>query len=193
MAEARKNGKALSLFLMLRGAVSLLFGIAVLGWGIWDQASLAMSFFLYALVDGLLALTFGFLVKERGMWVFKAEGIVSLLAAALTLLGPVAWSGIISHTGSVFLPYFIIGKFIICGLIQVLSVGFLGDAGLLRSVVSAGITAVAAGIALIYLVSRIELFTFVTGGYGALLGILLFVMIFLFRPGVERARVQEKA
>jgi uncharacterized membrane protein HdeD (DUF308 family) len=182
MAEpAPKNSKVFKLFLTLRGVVSLLFGFAVLVWAISDQGSLATSFCLYALIDGLLSLIFSFVIKDRGNWIFRAEGVVSLLAAALTLVGPVLLSGIVSHTGSIFLPYFIIARFIIAGMFQILSIGFLEKAGWRLAIVLSGVTAVALGALLIYLQPKMQVFTVVLGAYGVLLGFGLVVVRFM--PG----------
>lgn len=186
MAEtAVRNRIILKLFLALRGAASLLFGCAILVWAISDQGSLALSFCVYSFIDGLIALVFSFVLKDRGSWIFRAEGVVSLLAAAFTLAGPVAWSGVVSHTGSVFLPYFIIARYIVTGLFQILSIGFLRKPGWRPAIVPTGITGVILGILLIYLQPNMKSFTIVLGVFGILIGFGLVVLRFLLRPGFK--------
>jgi uncharacterized membrane protein HdeD (DUF308 family) len=190
---APRNSNTFKLFLTLRGVVSLLFGFAVLVWAISDQGSLAMSFFLYSLIDGLLSLTFSFVIKERGSWIFRAEGVVSLLVAALTLVGPVAFGGIVSHTGSILLPYFIIARFIITGMFQILSIGFLNKASRRGTIVLSGIFAVALGAILIYLHPKMQVFTVVLGVYGVLLGFGLVVLSFMPPSGNGRPRAETQS
>ena len=175
-----KSGNVFNWFLPSRGAASLLFGCAVLGWAISDQSSLAICFFFYAFTDGLLALIFSFFRKDRGSWIFTAEGGASICASILTLLGPVAFSGIIAHTGSIFLPYFIIARFMVTGMLEVLALGFLGEAGR-RTIALTGVVAVAFGGLLAFLLPGMQLFTSVLGGYSVFIGFCLIAMRFIFR------------
>jgi len=194
MAEtALRNRVILKLFLALRGAASLLFGCAVLVWAISDQGSLALSFCIYSFIDGLIALVFSFVLKDRGSWIFRAEGVVSLLAAVFTLAGPVAWSGVVSHTGSIFLPYFIIARYIVTGMFQILSVGFLEKPGWRPAIVPTGIAGVILGILLICLRPNTQTFTIALGVCGILIGFGLVVLRFLVRQGLKEPAAEPQS
>jgi uncharacterized membrane protein HdeD (DUF308 family) len=181
IAMAPSAGNVFKQFLTFRGAASLFFGCAVLVWTLSDENSLALCFLFYSFVDGLLALIFSFLIKDRGQWIFRAEGVASLLVALFTLLGPVTFAGILAYTGSVLLPYFIIGRLLIIGIFQVLGIGFLKDARWRRAAALNGIISVAIGILLICLLPGMKPFTVALGVGSVLMGFCLIVMTFIFR------------
>src|SRR5437867_2685233 len=76
--------------LAIRGVVAILFGVLTFFWPAITLAALALLFGAYALVDGI----FNIVSAIRGghgheqWWVLLLEGIVSLLAAAVSFLWP---------------------------------------------------------------------------------------------------------
>ena len=75
---------------VLRGAVSVLFGVAALFWPIATLAVLVIFFGAYMFVDGAFALSSAIRFRhEREKWVpLLVEGIVGLAIGAITFVDP---------------------------------------------------------------------------------------------------------
>lgn len=174
-------------FLALRGIAAFLFGVSIFWWAVSDLSYLALSFLFYAFVDGLLAVIFSFVMKDRGGWIFRAEGFISILAAALTFAGPVVFSAVVTHTGSIFLPYFILARLIVTGMFQVLAIGFLEEKGWRRPVALAGITAMALGVIFIFFHENTEVFAVALAVYSILIGFYLMMLTFIFRSWIGQS------
>ncbi len=177
---AGKRGNIFNQFFLFRGATSFLFGCAVLEWAMSDQGFLGLSFFLFTFIDGLLALVFSFRAKNRGNWIFRADGVTSLVIAGLTFIGPVVFGALIVHTGSILLPYLIIGRFLITGMFQILAIRFLKEPEWNRVVAVMGIVAVVFGAILTYFLPEMQFFTAMVGVCSLLIGFFLIVIKFVF-------------
>lgn len=78
--------------LILRGVISALFGVLAVAWPRLDVSTLAQLFGAFAIVDGVCALILTIVSRaeyER-WWLFIAEGIVSIVAGAFTIVANVS-------------------------------------------------------------------------------------------------------
>ena len=66
--------------LLLRGIVTVLFGLAALLWPGLTLFVLIVFFGAYALVDGILAIVAGIRGSEGSRWLLLAEGVLGVLA-----------------------------------------------------------------------------------------------------------------
>jgi uncharacterized membrane protein HdeD (DUF308 family) len=83
---------------LVRGIVSILFGIVAFAWPGATGLALILLFAGYAFVDGLAALTAAILSfgKSNRGWLFLAEGLVSLVVAIIALCDPFITAAAIS-------------------------------------------------------------------------------------------------
>ena len=74
--------------LILRGVISALFGVLAVAWPRLDVSTLAQLFGAFAIVDGVCALILTIVSRaENQPWcLFIAEGIVSIVAGAITIV-----------------------------------------------------------------------------------------------------------
>jgi uncharacterized membrane protein HdeD (DUF308 family) len=101
--------------LVIRGVVAVLFGLAAFFWPLLTLAALVLLFGAYALVDGIFAIVAAVTVADpqARWWVLLIEGIVGILAAAVTF----AWPGITALA----LLYVIAAWAVVTGVLQIVA------------------------------------------------------------------------
>lgn len=158
--------------LLLRGIAAALFGFLVLTWPAISLQDLALLFAVYALVDGVLAITAAIARRkdDHGWWIMLIQGLIGVLAGFFTIL----WPGITAFT----LVYVIAAWAIATGIMEI------ATAIRLRRVIAgewllalSGVASILFGV-LLALFPREGALTLVTfiGGYAIIVGILLIAL-----------------
>lgn len=105
-------------YLLLRGVFSVLFGAAALAWPRSMITALVLLFGAYALVDGLIAVLYGFRVSGKGrVWSLLIEGFLGVLAGVVTMLWP--------DITALMLLYLIAAWAIITGILEITAMAWL--------------------------------------------------------------------
>lgn len=75
---------------VLRGVLAVLFGLATFLWPGLSWLVLILMFGVYAIVDGIFAITAGVMGSKYSQrwWVFLLEGIISLAAGIIVVMRP---------------------------------------------------------------------------------------------------------
>jgi uncharacterized membrane protein HdeD (DUF308 family) len=177
MSTLAANWRALA----LRGLVAVLFGLVVLFWPGLVLAVLALSFGIYAAIDGAIALVPALRASDRGVrrWLPLAEGAVGVIAGLVAIF----WPGMIVSG----LVYVIAGWAVATGTLKMLT------AILLRAEVEngwllagSGALSVLFGTILVILAgSDVPLLAPLIGAFAVVVGLALIVFAFRLR---ERRR-----
>ena len=155
-------------YLVLRGALSLLFGMAALLLPGQLLVTLVLLFGAYMLVDGLIAILYGVSVSHGNrVWVLLLEGALGILVGVITFLWP--------HITARLLLYLIASWAIVTGVLEIAAMGWLrgvGLSGLLLAV--SGVFSVALGVALFFAPEAgLVALTWLLGSYALVFGALL--------------------
>lgn len=178
-------------YLVLRGALSILFGLTALAFPWQALTALVLLFGAYALVDGLIAVTYAIRVSHQTrVFSLLLEGALGVLVGVFTFLWP--------HVTARLLLYLIAAWAIITGVLEIAAMGWLrrvGLSGLLLAL--SGVSSVALGVALYFVPEAgMVALTWLLGGYALLFGVLLcwlglhFRRLYLARGGDGDASIR---
>ena len=92
-----------------RGVVAFLSGLIILAWGGSSLDLLVLSFVIFALLQGILSVAPGLSKLGGRIYFFLIEGVIGILAAVLTFLGPgigrMFWPDIATRTLLIFISF----------------------------------------------------------------------------------------
>lgn len=105
-------------YLVLRGAVSILFGAAALMWPKTMITTLVLLFGAYATFDGLIAILYGLSMSREGpIWILIVEGTIGVLMGMVMFLWPT-----LTALG---LLYLIAAWAIVTGILEIVTMSWL--------------------------------------------------------------------
>lgn len=105
-------------YLLLRGGFSVLFGAAALAWPRSLITALVVLFGAYVLIDGLIAVLYGFSVSGKGrVWSLLIEGFLGVLAGVVTMLWP--------DITALMLLYIIAAWAVVTGILELVAMAWL--------------------------------------------------------------------
>ena len=95
-----------------RGIVALLSGLIIFSWSGSSLHSLVFSFGIFALLEGILSVIPGLSKLGGGIYFLLIEGIIGILAAVSTFLGPgigrILWPNVATRTLILFISFWAI-------------------------------------------------------------------------------------
>jgi uncharacterized membrane protein HdeD (DUF308 family) len=102
-------------WIVLRGAVAVLFGVVAIAWPGITLAALVIVWGAYALADGVLALIAAWRVRDQGrpFWSLLIVGLLGIAAGVVTVLWP--------EITALVLLMFIAGWAVVMGIFQVIA------------------------------------------------------------------------
>lgn len=160
----------------LRGAIAILFGLAVFVWPGITLAVLVILFGIFAILGGILALA---ALRDRNTdepwWLLLLEGLLGIAVGIITFI----WPGI---TG-LFLLYLIAAWAIVTGIVEIIAaIGLRKQIENEWLLIAAGIASLLFGILLaIRPVAGAVAILWVIGAYAIFFGVLLLVLGFRLR------------
>lgn len=163
-------------YLIVRGAFSILFGLAALLFPWQLLTTLVLLFGVYALVDGLLAILYAMRVEQaQRSWALIIEGGLGIAFGVLTCVWP--------HFTARMLLYVIAAWAILTGLLEIAAMAWLrrvGFSGLLLAL--SGVCSIALGAALFFVPEAgMVALTWLLGAYASISGGLLCWLGLTFR------------
>ena len=155
-------------YLVLRGVLSILFGLTALAFSWQVLTTVVLLFGAYALVDGLIAILYGISVSRTNrVWMLLLEGALGVLASVFTFLWP--------HLTAHLLLYLVALWAVVTGVLEIAAMAWLrrvGLSGLLLAI--SGVFSVVLGVALFFMPDAgLIALTWLLGSYALVFGILL--------------------